>query len=175
MGRQGLKALHFSASEEENETWVPLIEKAYAKVYGDYAALDGGRSTDALEDLTGGVSSYISVVDILDPETFWTKELIRVGEDRLFGCFIQGMNPTEQSERYRLVNGTWSYFRAMWLFDESFRTHLLSRVLGHCRYRGRRQEVRQASQPMGEDGVERTMVRRLQGVDDGVASPSARA
>jgi hypothetical protein len=144
MGRQGSKALHFSASEEENETWVPLIEKAYAKVYGDYAALDGGRSTDALEDLTGGVSSYISVVDILDPETFWTKELVRVGEDRLFGCFIQGMNPTEQSERYRLVNGTWPYFRVSWLFDESFRTHFLSRVLGHSRYRGRRQAVRQA-------------------------------
>jgi hypothetical protein len=105
MGRQGSKALHFSASADDDETWVPLIEKAYAKVFGDYAALSGGNSMYALEDLTGGVSSHISVMDILDPDAFWTEELVRVGKDRLFGCFIQGMNPTEQSEQNILVNG----------------------------------------------------------------------
>jgi Calpain family cysteine protease len=31
----------------------PLIEKAYAKFYGDYASLDGGTDSEALEDLTG--------------------------------------------------------------------------------------------------------------------------
>lgn len=31
----------------------PLIEKAYAKLHGDYAAIDGGLAADAIEDLTG--------------------------------------------------------------------------------------------------------------------------
>ena len=33
--------------------WVPMIEKAYAKAYGSYCAIDGGTGEDALRDLTG--------------------------------------------------------------------------------------------------------------------------
>jgi hypothetical protein len=106
IGRQGSKALHFSASGDENETWVPLIEKAYAKLYGDYAALEGGFNTDALEDLTGGVSDVISLVDILEPDRLWRDELLKVGEDRLLGCYIQGISPNEDSEQTVMVNGT---------------------------------------------------------------------
>jgi hypothetical protein len=104
-GRQGSKALFFSSSGEDNETWVPLLEKAYAKVYGDYAALEGGFSEEALEDLTGGVASSISVADILDPDEFWSEQLMKVGEDRLFGCYIMGVDPSEYSEQTTLVNG----------------------------------------------------------------------
>jgi hypothetical protein len=105
LGRKGSKTLYFSSSGEENETWVPLIEKAYAKLHGDYAALSGGQATDALEDLTGGVSSACHTADVLDPDRFWTEELRQVGTERLFGCFIYGMNPTEFTEQVQLVNG----------------------------------------------------------------------
>ena len=37
------------------ETWVPLIEKAYAKLHGNYDHLNGGSEAEALEELTGFV------------------------------------------------------------------------------------------------------------------------
>ncbi|KDQ54805.1 hypothetical protein JAAARDRAFT_37910 [Jaapia argillacea MUCL 33604] len=88
--RKGSKSLAFAKSGTENETWVPLIEKAYAKLYGDYAALEGGLSGEAIEDLTGGVSTLIPVIDILDEDKFWNDELLRANEDRLLGCGITG-------------------------------------------------------------------------------------
>ncbi|CAK5267434.1 unnamed protein product [Mycena citricolor] len=51
--RKGGKTLYFARSGTENETWVPLVEKAYAKLHGDYLSIDGGFSCDAIEDLTG--------------------------------------------------------------------------------------------------------------------------
>ncbi|KAG6805809.1 hypothetical protein H0H92_013908, partial [Tricholoma furcatifolium] len=47
------KFIYFAKSGIENETWVSLIEKAYAKLYGGYAALMSGNTGEAIEDLTG--------------------------------------------------------------------------------------------------------------------------
>jgi hypothetical protein len=38
----GSDALFFASCADENETWLPLLEKAYAKVHGDYEAISGG-------------------------------------------------------------------------------------------------------------------------------------
>ena len=35
------------------DMWVMLLEKAYAKLHGNYFTLRGGQSQDALMDLTG--------------------------------------------------------------------------------------------------------------------------
>ena len=59
-------ALYFAQCENPNETWLPLLEKAYAKAHGDYAAIEGGFTGEGIEDLTGGVTSEIYTTDILN-------------------------------------------------------------------------------------------------------------
>jgi hypothetical protein len=55
LSRKSGKGLLYAKSGEAGETWVPLFEKAYAKLHGDYASLSGGRSSEGIEDLTGCV------------------------------------------------------------------------------------------------------------------------
>ncbi|OLN81167.1 Calpain-8 [Colletotrichum chlorophyti] len=79
-------ALYFAQCENPNETWLPLLEKAYAKAHGDYASIEGGFTGEAIEDLTGGVTSEVYTTDILDKEYFWKEKLLKVNEDCLLGC-----------------------------------------------------------------------------------------
>ncbi|KAJ7853681.1 hypothetical protein B0H14DRAFT_2757997 [Mycena olivaceomarginata] len=88
--RKGNHSLCFAKSSTEGESWVPLIEKAYAKLHGDYASLEGGNSSEAIEDLTGGISSFIQTKDIFDTDKFWTDELMKATDGRLFGCSFRG-------------------------------------------------------------------------------------
>ncbi|XP_049803377.1 calpain-5-like [Schistocerca nitens] len=53
--------LLFTHSTKENEFWIPLMEKAYAKLHGSYDGLHGGHMADALVDFTGGVSEIIDM------------------------------------------------------------------------------------------------------------------
>ncbi|KAF1730074.1 Calpain-3 [Beauveria bassiana] len=59
-------SLYFAKCGHPQETWLPLLEKCYAKAHGDYAAIEGGWTGEGIEDLTGGVASYIFATDILD-------------------------------------------------------------------------------------------------------------
>ncbi|KAJ5923242.1 Alpha/beta hydrolase fold-3 [Penicillium verhagenii] len=82
----GSRALYFAQCADPNETWLPLLEKAFAKAHGDYSAIEGGFVGEAIEDLTGGVTSEILSNDILDKDRFWNEELMKVNEEFLFGC-----------------------------------------------------------------------------------------
>jgi hypothetical protein len=44
------------------------------------------RSSEAIEDLTGGVTNELFTSDVLDPDRFWEEELVKVNKDFLFGC-----------------------------------------------------------------------------------------
>ena len=44
----------FASSEQNDEMWPTILEKAYAKLYSSYEAIIGGRVHYALSDLTGG-------------------------------------------------------------------------------------------------------------------------
>lgn len=85
--RKGSNSLYFASCRETNETWLPLLEKAYAKAHGDYQSIDGGSAGEGIEDLTGGVSTFFFAQDVLDKDNLW-KELLQVNEESgfLFGC-----------------------------------------------------------------------------------------
>ncbi|KAG8985731.1 hypothetical protein FRB90_004487 [Tulasnella sp. 427] len=101
--RRGSQNLLFARAASENETWVPLLEKAYAKLHGDYESLSGGFTAEGIEDLTGAVSTTIYLKDILDPDRFWKEELMRVGIDRVFACGTFGVGEDINSDG--LVSG----------------------------------------------------------------------
>ena len=42
--------------------------------------------SEAIEDLTGGVTQELFTTDILDKDKFWTDELLKVNEEFLFSC-----------------------------------------------------------------------------------------
>ncbi|KAI9327934.1 hypothetical protein DFJ73DRAFT_904577 [Zopfochytrium polystomum] len=80
---RGSNALYFAKCKAENETWLPLLEKAYAKIHGDYEAISGGTGGEGVE-----ATSWT-------PTGFWREELLRVNVDRLFFCSLIGMESTK--------------------------------------------------------------------------------
>ena len=82
--QRGGEALYFSHCKS-NETWLPLIEKAYAKAHGDYCAIEGGFASEGIEDITGGVGVVLNPEDIMDKERFWREQLSQVNIKYLFG------------------------------------------------------------------------------------------
>lgn len=58
-----------------------LLEKAYAKLYGSYFALDGGHADDAVIDLVGGMPTVHKLKD--DPEALFSTLLRYESEGRI--------------------------------------------------------------------------------------------
>ncbi|KAJ7720017.1 cysteine proteinase [Mycena metata] len=102
---KGSHTLYFSRSGKLGETWISLVEKAYAKVHGDYGSLSTGYCSEGVEDLTGGVSSFIQSKDILDKDKFWKDELSNANRDRIFACSFQGLNPARHGDYNATISG----------------------------------------------------------------------
>ncbi len=87
------------------EFWSALVEKAYAKHYGNYArALQGGSAAEALEDLTGGISEEISLKSWENQLDIFKKLLQAYEKNCLMSASIYRDNKTYK-RRYGLIGG----------------------------------------------------------------------
>ncbi|SPN99506.1 related to micromolar calcium activated neutral protease 1 (capn1) [Cephalotrichum gorgonifer] len=111
--QSGSGALYFSQCADPNETWLPLLEKCYAKAHGDYSAIDGGFTGEGIEDLTGGVTTEIYTSDILDREAFWRDELMQVNREFLFGCSTGIWGRGREEQKGILALHAYSVMRAV--------------------------------------------------------------
>uniref|UniRef100_K3WE14 Calpain catalytic domain-containing protein n=1 Tax=Globisporangium ultimum (strain ATCC 200006 / CBS 805.95 / DAOM BR144) TaxID=431595 RepID=K3WE14_GLOUD len=109
--QKGSTALHFAKCADSNETWLPLLEKAFAKAHGDYSAIEGGFTGEGVEDLTGGVTTEIITRDILDKNRLWNEELTKVNDELLFACGIT--NDTLDQVRGIITNHAYSVLKAV--------------------------------------------------------------
>ncbi|KAJ8256782.1 hypothetical protein COCON_G00189340 [Conger conger] len=97
--------LVYCHSNDSNEFWSALVEKAYAKVYGCYEALDGGNTADALVDFTGGVSEPTDLLEgqFSQDEAARNQLFERVlkvhNRDGLISCSIRATSSADMEAR----------------------------------------------------------------------------
>ncbi|KAL7064439.1 hypothetical protein AAHC03_05663 [Spirometra sp. Aus1] len=89
----------FMHSDESNEFWSALMEKAYAKLNGSYANLSGGTQGEAMEDMTGGLSESIDLTKI---SVDMIRKDIAKNEKR---CCLMGCSITSKEIEAKLNNG----------------------------------------------------------------------
>jgi hypothetical protein len=79
----------FARCSDLNELWVPLFEKAYAKLMGAYGELVCGFINDALVDLTGGVATSVKVAPTNADDLVLWNDLAQKTES---GCYLLGVS-----------------------------------------------------------------------------------
>jgi calpain, invertebrate len=89
--------------QQPNEYWTPLLEKAYAKLYGNYEVLDAGQTYDALIDMSGGVEESFNLKDLgASKANFWNILSKSFEKKSILGCSI---NPDPSIREARMTNG----------------------------------------------------------------------
>eukprot|EP01035_Chromulina_nebulosa_P022786 gene22786-29502_t len=94
----------FAGCKDANELWVPIIEKAYAKLHGSYKALIGGYTHYGLADLTGYCphqivlrEGYVGFSGKYEDDDLWNTLVRYKSYGCLMGCSIKP-NPKEKKQ-----------------------------------------------------------------------------
>lgn len=96
-----------------NEFWSSLLEKAYAKICGSYEALEGGFTSEALIDMSGGIEEVYNLNEICKDKSskqpssdkFWDILLSAKKKCSVIGCNIESKAESGIGKEYRMENG----------------------------------------------------------------------
>ncbi|CAF1097161.1 unnamed protein product [Adineta steineri] len=97
------------AKARRRQLFVPLVEKACAKVWGSYASVIGGFMTESLQLLTGAPSEQIAIQTSTDDDDdnfdlLWTKIISACTANLLMGADTPNTNvPDEEYTRIHLA------------------------------------------------------------------------
>jgi calpain, invertebrate len=93
-----------SNKQQPNEFWSALLEKAYAKLYGCYENLDGGFTTDALIDMSGGIAEIQSLkgLGVRQKDELWKVVKQAYEKGSIIGCSLDSDSRVREA---RLSNG----------------------------------------------------------------------
>lgn len=88
-----------------NESWVALIEKAYAKVHNCYQALVSGDIAQGLSDMTGMVAEKVKLEHEKlktqsQKDQLWDRLLLAKENGTMMGCSAEG-----ETEGFIEING----------------------------------------------------------------------
>lgn len=123
----GSEALYFAQCDDANETWLPLLEKAFAKAHGDYNAIAGGWSGEAVEDMTGGVATTIATKKVLSKDKLW-KELAFDDGDFVFAMSATAGRPGLFQNSGVAMGHAYSILRATEEVDEDGKKHRFVKI-----------------------------------------------
>lgn len=105
----GRQLIYCSNWEEPEEFWGALLEKAYAKLRGNYEALGGGKMMYALVDMTGGLGEQIRISNKADvPENLYEFLRRSFQMNSLLGASIHNPEGVIRPEEGRRRNGLYT-------------------------------------------------------------------
>jgi calpain len=95
--------LIYIKAKDKNEFWSPLLEKAYAKLYGSYKALEGGLTIEAAVDFTGGIPEMINLSTLtMQPETLFYTMVKAYQANAFMSCSLSNSRQQRQAEQLGL-------------------------------------------------------------------------
>ncbi|XP_078236225.1 calpain-12 [Pogona vitticeps] len=132
--------LLFVRTPTDDEFWMPLLEKAYAKLNGSYEAMNGGYMNEAFVDFTGGIGETIPL-KTPNLKLFKTIEAV-LNKSSLMGAYISvtTSNDREAQTSQGLVKGhaySITGIHKLYFDDRQVRLLRLRNPWGHREWNGR--------------------------------------
>jgi len=91
------------AQSTNDELWISLLEKAYAKIYGSYSNIEGGSIQHALRDLTGAPVKELR--DEGDVEKIWKSISNAVEKEYFIMCSTDSPQQSQTQDNKKIVEG----------------------------------------------------------------------